>query len=83
VTAFLKSTVKWPILSYHYYYYYLFIVCEPRVRTTMFEEQNWVEPWLIRPSPSFRGIKISKFITDPYDLASLLFILAIFVSKAT
>jgi len=26
---------------------------------------------------------ISKFITDPYNLASLLFILAIFVGKAT
>jgi len=57
----------------------LFIVCEPRAKTTIFEEQNWVETWLIRPSPGFRGIKILKFITDPYDLASLLFILAILV----
>jgi len=59
----------------------LFIVCKSRAKTTTFEEQNWVETWLIRPSPSFKGIKILKFITDPYDLASLL-ILAIFVGKA-
>jgi len=50
---------------------------------TTFEEQNWIETWLIRPSPGFRGIKISKFIADPYNLASLLFILAIFIGKAT
>jgi len=31
----------------------------------------------------FWGIKISKFITDPYNLTSLHFILAIFVGKAT
>jgi len=68
---------------YNYYYLLLFIVCEPRAKTTTFEEQNWVETWLIRPSPGFRGIKISKFITDPYNLASLLFILAIIVGKAT
>ena len=64
-------------------YYLLFIVCEPRAKTTTFEEQNWVETWLIRPSPGFRGIKILKFITDPYDLASFHFILAIFVGEAT
>jgi len=49
----------------------------------MFEEQNWIEPWLIRPSPGCVGFMISKLVRDPYDLASLVFILVIFVGKAT
>ena len=42
----------------------IFIVYEPIVKSTMFKEQNWVEPWLIRPFPGCRSIMISKFIRD-------------------
>ena len=45
--------------------FFIIIIYKPTAKTTTFEEQNWVEPWLIRPSPGFRGIKILKFITDP------------------